>query len=102
MTISVHSVVSYRVQDATMSITNVENADDAIRLLAQTTLRNMLGTKSLSEVLTEREHISSGMQVGGSVVAINKHVYPLLRSGFFLRFRFGDRKEILIDRKYFI
>jgi len=79
VTISVDAVVYYRVQDATMSIANVENADGATRLLAQTTLRNMLGTKSLSEVLTDREHISSGMQVGGSVVAIIKHVYPLLR-----------------------
>jgi len=26
----------------------------------------------------------------------------LLVSRFFLRFRFGDRKEILRDRKYFI
>ncbi|XP_076823161.1 stomatin-like [Clavelina lepadiformis] len=62
VTIAVDAVVYYRVQDATMSIANVENADGATRLLAQTTLRNMLGTKSLSEVLTDREHISSGMQ----------------------------------------
>uniref|UniRef100_H2ZFR7 Band 7 domain-containing protein n=1 Tax=Ciona savignyi TaxID=51511 RepID=H2ZFR7_CIOSA len=62
VTISVDAVVYYRVQDATMSIANVENADGATRLLAQTTLRNMLGTKSLSEVLTDREYISSGMQ----------------------------------------
>uniref|UniRef100_H2Y8J5 Band 7 domain-containing protein n=2 Tax=Ciona savignyi TaxID=51511 RepID=H2Y8J5_CIOSA len=62
VTISVDAVVYYRVQDATMSIANVENADGATRLLAQTTLRNMLGTKSLSEVLTDREEISAGMQ----------------------------------------
>ncbi|XP_078495508.1 stomatin isoform X1 [Ciona intestinalis] len=62
VTISVDAVVYYRVQDATMSIANVENADGATRLLAQTTLRNMLGTKSLSEVLTDREYISAGMQ----------------------------------------
>jgi len=62
VTISVDAVVYYRVQDATMSIANVENADGATRLLAQTTLRNMLGTKNLSEVLTDREYISAGMQ----------------------------------------
>lgn len=33
------------------------------RLLAQTTLRNMLGTKSLSEILSERETIADTMQV---------------------------------------
>ncbi|XP_077975305.1 stomatin-like isoform X3 [Styela clava] len=63
VTIAVDAVVYYRVQDATASIANVANADGATRLLSQTTLRNMLGTKSLSEVLTDREEISSGMQV---------------------------------------
>lgn len=62
VTIAVDAVVYYRVQDATMSIANVENSDGATRLLAQTTLRNMLGTKTLAEVLTDREYISSGMQ----------------------------------------
>lgn len=62
VTIAVDAVVYYRVQDATMSIANVANADGATRLLAQTTLRNILGTKSLSEVLTDREFISAGMQ----------------------------------------
>ncbi|XP_020901142.1 erythrocyte band 7 integral membrane protein [Exaiptasia diaphana] len=45
-----------------MSITNVENANRSTRLLAQTTLRNVLGTKSLSEILTERDTISHVMQ----------------------------------------
>ena len=62
VTVAVDAVVYYRVQDATMSIANVADADGATKLLAQTTLRNILGTKSLSEVLTDREHISSGMQ----------------------------------------
>ena len=33
------------------------------RLLAQTTLRNILGTKNLHEILSDRESISSDMQV---------------------------------------
>ena len=33
------------------------------RLLAQTTLRNILGTKHLHEILSERDSISSSMQV---------------------------------------
>jgi erythrocyte band 7 integral membrane protein len=32
------------------------------RLLAQTTLRNILGTKTLSEILADREHIAQTMQ----------------------------------------
>ena len=46
-----------------MSITNVENAKSSTRLLAQTTLRNVLGTKNLSEILMERDTISHTMQV---------------------------------------
>nr|XP_039258338.1 mechanosensory protein 2-like [Styela clava] len=61
VTIAVDAVVYYRVQDATLKITKVENADGATRLLAQTTLRNMLGTKLLSEVLTDKEEIANGM-----------------------------------------
>ena len=77
VTISVDAVVYYRVQNATMSIANVENADGATRLLSQTTLRNMLGTKSLSEVLTDREYISAGMQVGCLRSNLpGPHIYP--------------------------
>ena len=46
-----------------MSITKVENASRATRFLAQTTLRNVLGTRSLSEILSEREAISHSIQV---------------------------------------
>ena len=33
------------------------------RLLAQTTLRNILGTKNLHEILSDRDSISNSMQV---------------------------------------
>ena len=46
-----------------MSVINVEDANRSTRLLAQTTLRNVLGTKSLSEILSERDNISHVMQV---------------------------------------
>merc|ERR1712051_1139463 len=38
------------------------NAHHSTRLLAQTTLRNILGTKSLHEILSDRESISNSMQ----------------------------------------
>ncbi|KAK7504417.1 hypothetical protein BaRGS_00004283 [Batillaria attramentaria] len=62
VTVAVDAVVYYRVQNATMSITNVEDANRSTRLLAATTLRNVLGTKNLSEILSERENISHLMQ----------------------------------------
>lgn len=36
------------------------------RLLSQTTLRNILGTKNLHEILSDREGISGAMQVSVS------------------------------------
>jgi len=62
VTVAVDAVVYFRIYDATMSITNVENANHSTRLLAQTTLRNTLGTKNLTEILSERENISHMMQ----------------------------------------
>lgn len=60
---SVDGVVYYRVQNATLAVANITNADAATRLLAQTTLRNVLGTKNLSEILSDREEIAHSMQV---------------------------------------
>ncbi|KAJ1364807.1 Stomatin-4 [Parelaphostrongylus tenuis] len=45
--------------EAVISVTNVNDAQFSTRLLAQTTLRNVLGTKTLSEMLSERDSIAS-------------------------------------------
>lgn len=63
VTVSVDGVVYYRVNNATLAVANITNADAATRLLAQTTLRNVLGTKNLSEILSDREEIAHSMQV---------------------------------------
>lgn len=62
VTIAVDAVVYFRVMNPTVSITNVENYKHSTELLAQTTLRNVLGTKSLGEILSDREHISHSIQ----------------------------------------
>ena len=62
MTVTVDAVVYFRVQNPTMSVVNVENFKRSTELLAATTLRNVLGTKTLAEVLSSRESISSHMQ----------------------------------------
>lgn len=67
VTVSVDAVVYYRVSNATVSVANVENAHHSTRLLAQTTLRNVLGTKDLAEILSERESISNSMQVNSGL-----------------------------------
>ncbi|KAL7077659.1 hypothetical protein ACQ4LE_003191 [Meloidogyne hapla] len=62
VTASVDAVIYFRISDATISVVNVENAEASTRLLAMTTLRNILGTKTLSEMLSDRDHISQEMQ----------------------------------------
>merc|ERR1719460_2040604 len=62
VTVSVDAVVYYRVSNATISVANVENCHHSTRLLAQTSLRNILGTKNLHEILSDRESIALAMQ----------------------------------------
>jgi len=62
VTIKVDAVVYYRVQEPQKSVANVKDSDGATQMLAQTTLRNILGTKTLQQVLSDRKVISSGMQ----------------------------------------
>lgn len=62
VTVAVDAVIYSRIFDPTTSVVNVENADASTRLLAATTLRNVLGTKSMSEILSDRDHISAEMQ----------------------------------------
>ena len=63
MTVSVDAVVYYRIYNPTVSVANVANAAHSTQLLAQTTLRNVLGTKNLGEILSDRDQISDAMQV---------------------------------------
>lgn len=62
VTVAVDAVIYARIFDAVRSIISVENAHGSTKLLAATTLRNIMGTKNLSEVLSDREHIAHMMQ----------------------------------------
>ena len=53
-----------------MSVANVEDAHSSTRLLAQTTLRNILGTKDLYEILSNRESISGSMQANKKILTL--------------------------------
>jgi len=62
VTVAVDAVVYYRVFDPIKAVVNVQDAAHSTRLLAQTTLRNNLGSHTLAGVLSEREEISKTMQ----------------------------------------
>jgi erythrocyte band 7 integral membrane protein len=62
VTVAVDAVVYYRVFNPTVSVANVEYAQESTRLLAQTSLRNVLGTRLLSELLCDRGSVSNAMR----------------------------------------
>ena len=62
MSITVDAVMYFRIDNPTKSVNKVADAKYATSLLAATTLRNTLGTKTLQEILIEKENISPHMQ----------------------------------------
>ena len=63
VTVFVNAIMYYKVANATCAVANVSDYDGSARLLAATTLRNVLGTKNLGDILSERESIAKDMQV---------------------------------------
>ena len=58
VSIGINAVVYYKVFDASKAVLEVENFYFAVSQLAQTTMRNTVGTVTLDELLTERDKIS--------------------------------------------
>jgi len=61
VTVAVDAVVYYHVEDPLSAVCTVEDAGHSTRLLASTTLRNILGTKNLSEILADRDQTAKVM-----------------------------------------
>lgn len=63
VTVTVDGVCYFRIFNPVVSVVAVENAKYSTMLLAATTLRNILGTRTLQEILREKDAISNQMQV---------------------------------------
>ena len=59
VSVKINAVIYYKVFDASKSILEVENFFYAVSQLAQTTMRNVVGSVSLDELLSERDKLSS-------------------------------------------
>lgn len=62
VTVAVDAVVFYRVKDPMSAVLNIDDYRFSTQTLAATTLRNMMGTSTLAEVLTQREALARVMQ----------------------------------------
>ncbi len=61
VSIRINAVIYYKVFDAGKALCEVENFHYAVGQLAQTTMRNVVGTVTLDQLLTDREKISSNI-----------------------------------------
>ncbi len=61
VSIKINAVIYYKVFDAGKALCEVENFQYAVGQLAQTTMRNVVGTVTLDQLLTDRERISSNI-----------------------------------------
>ena len=59
VSIKINAVLYFKIFDASKSILEVQNYNYAVAQLAQTTMRNVVGSVSLDELLSEREKIST-------------------------------------------
>jgi len=63
VSVDVDAVVYYRVFDPVKSVTAITNYSYACQLLAQTMLRDILGTADLDDLLTKREELNKRIQM---------------------------------------
>ena len=61
VSIRINAVIYYKVFDAAKAVLEVENFYYAVSQLAQTTMRNAVGSVSLDELLSEREKLSDNI-----------------------------------------
>jgi regulator of protease activity HflC (stomatin/prohibitin superfamily) len=59
VSVKINAVIYYKIFDASLAVLEVENFRYATAQLAQTTMRNVVGSVSLDELLSERDAIST-------------------------------------------
>jgi len=62
ITVDVDAVVYFRVTDPQKAVVEVQRYDVATSLLAQTTLRDLLGKQTLDELLSKRDELNKSLQ----------------------------------------
>lgn len=58
VSVKINAVIYYKIFDAAKSVLEVQNCFYAVSQLAQTTMRNVVGSVTLDELLSEREKLS--------------------------------------------
>lgn len=59
VSVKINAVIYFNIFDARKALLSVQNCNYAVTQLAQTTMRNLVGSVTLDELLTDRERISN-------------------------------------------
>ena len=87
VTVAVDAVCYFRTFNPVIAVTQAENATVSTRQLAATTLRNILGMRTLQEILQEKEEIATDMQKHLDGVTHSWYViFNLVSCGFFIKY----------------
>lgn len=62
VTVTVNAVIYYRISDAAKAVLEVQSYHYAVSQLSQTTMRNVVGSVTLDELLSNRDQISDHIQ----------------------------------------
>uniref|UniRef100_M3XLD2 Podocin n=2 Tax=Latimeria chalumnae TaxID=7897 RepID=M3XLD2_LATCH len=62
VTVIIDAILYYRVINASATVIRVENAHRATQMLAHTTLRRVVGSKTLSQIIIQRDEMTNEME----------------------------------------
>ena len=79
VTVAVDAVIYYKINSPMSAVCNVSDYAKSTKLLASTTLRTILGTKNLSEILSDRENIAEDIlsNLGNYLIIFNMIVFDI-------------------------
>ncbi|KAL4219258.1 hypothetical protein ACF0H5_021840 [Mactra antiquata] len=63
LTVTVDAVMYLKIIDPIASVTKIENVNAASKMLGATTLRNVLGTYNMTDILSQRDEINTKIKV---------------------------------------
>ena len=102
VTVAVDAVVYYKINNPMKAVCGVADYAKSTKLLASTTLRNYLGTRNLSEILSERENIAQDMlaQLDTATDPWGIQVYSKFQETKFREIDLDSRFQDFLKSKY--
>ena len=101
VSVKINAVIYYKVFDASLAVLEVEDFYYATAQLAQTTMRNIVGSVTLDELLCEREKVSSQiiLNIKVSFFKIKVSKWKTVGYHFLIKVSFTKYQSIKVKKK---